>query len=144
MGRHLSFVIFISLMTSHCAILHHVQVGDIDTRQAGSEFTVMVSETGVDLREAKNIAQAVVRDSDTQRDIEAIHTIIALFQFGPTTGYKVYNDAYTDGIVTMLIQSCPSGRISGLTSIRETRKYPVISGEITKIQAKCLGPVSQS
>jgi hypothetical protein len=65
--------------------------------------------------------------------------IISMFQMGPRTGNLVFNDTYAEGILLNLYQACPSGRITGLMSIRETRKYPVISGEIIKVTGYCLG-----
>ena len=66
-----------------------------------------------------------------------IGDIIALFQMGPKTGNPVFNPAYSDNLILKLRTLCPSGRITGLTSIRETNKYPVISGEIVKLTGYC-------
>ncbi len=131
---------FFPLWLSGCAVLHHAQVGDIDN-SAGFNlrpFDLKVSETGVDFEGAKNIAKALTKDKKAKDALESIHTIMSLFQQGPRTGNPVFSDAYAKNLVNDLYQACPSGRITGLTSIRESRKYPVISGEIVKIKGYCM------
>lgn len=122
---------------SGCAVLHHVQVGQIDSRGSDAfiPFEVMVSETGVDVQEAGRIARATeTKQGDRLGDLAAI---ISLFQMGPRTGAPVYNQGYAEKVVYQIYEKCPSGRVTGLMSIREMRKYPVISGEIVKITGYC-------
>ena len=58
---------------------------------------------------------------------------------GPRTGEPVWSsDTYADKVYLGLYEKCPSGQITGLTSIREINKYPVVSGEIVKITGFCL------
>jgi hypothetical protein len=45
---------------------------------------------------------------------------------------------YADHLEVKLKQQCPSGRITGVMGIRESREYPVIKGEIVKVKAFCL------
>lgn len=127
------------LSLSGCVYLHHVQIGDIDSRAVhnGRPFEIMVSETGVNLDEAASIARALARSEKTQEQIEQLRDIIQLFQMGPRTGNIVFNERYAEPILELLLARCPSGRISGLSSIREMKKYPVISGEIVKITGWC-------
>lgn len=127
------------LALSGCAVLHHVQVGDIDNRAgvAYRPFDLKVSETGVNLDEAGDIAKAVSRSKTANKDVDNALAIIGLFQMGPRTGNPVFNEGYAKNIVNDLYKECPSGRITNLMSIREMRKYPVISGEIVKITGSC-------
>lgn len=122
-----------------CAILHSTQITDIDsaTVKNGSRFNILLSETGVNLKEASKIAQAITNDQKTRQDIKELNAIISLFQMGPTTGNMVFNDTYADYVVDLLRAKCPSGKISGLMSIRETAKYPVVSGEIVRLVGYC-------
>lgn len=126
---------------SGCAILHHAQVGDIDNRKgvAHRPFELKVSETGVNMEEAGDIAKSLSRSKQANKDIENALGIIGLFQMGPKTGNPVFNDGYAKNIVNDLYRECPSGRITNVVSIREMRKYPVISGEIVKITGTCTG-----
>lgn len=137
MAKYLLFLIFLS----GCAQLHHVQIGDVDNT-AGfvkKPFDVKISETGINIQEAKGIAKAVL-DKKGGEAAEKIAGIVGLFQMGPRTGNPVYVKDYANGLVQVLYEKCPSGRITGVTSIRETRKYPVVSGEIVKITGYCLLP----
>lgn len=130
----------LGLLLSGCAFLHHAQIGDIDNSPGYSlrPFDLKVSETGVDFKEAKNIGKALTQNKETRDAMDSAYAIMSLFQQGPSTGNAVFDDGYAKNIVNDLYQVCPSGRITGVTSIRETRKYPVISGEIVKIKAYCM------
>lgn len=135
--------LILAMGLSSCAILHHVQVGQVDNRNGatGTPFTVMVSETGVNLQEAGRIAKAT--HTQAGRDANEVTKIIGLFQMGPRTGNPVYNEHYADNILDQIYSQCPTGRITNLMSIRETWKYPVISGEIVKVTGICMnGPVA--
>ena len=129
-----SILFLSSLILSGCAVLHHAQVGQIDNRSnAGVPFEVMLSETGVSVEDLSNIARAT--QSDAGKDIAAI---LAWIQMGPQTGNPVYTEGYAKNLISEIYKKCPSGQIVNLMSIRETRKYPVISGEIVKVTGICL------
>jgi hypothetical protein len=100
-------------------------------------FEILVSETGINLQEASDIGKLFTSDKKTKSDMQAINDIISAFQMGPRTGNMVFNDKYADVVVPALMNKCPSGRITGLMSIRETAKYPVVSGEIVKLIGYC-------
>ena len=137
MRRLLGSLIMIPFLGG-CAFLHKVQLSDIDNRSELTPFEIKVSETGVDINEAVRLQRALFKDSKTMNDAGDIAGIVALFQQGPVTGAPVYKKDYAEKIVHAIHQSCQGGRITGLTSIRETRKYPVISGEIVKIKGYCM------
>jgi hypothetical protein len=120
-----------------CAQLHHVQLGDLDNTVKGREFSVKVSETGIDLEEAVQMGKFLTKSSQAQQDMGTVQAILALIQMGPRTGNPIYHEKYAEEIVGLLKKECPNGKISNLTAIRETRKYPVISGEIIKINGNC-------
>lgn len=120
-----------------CAVLHKVQISEIDNRGTLTPFEIKVSETGVDLNEVRNIQRGLFNTRDGNKAGDAL-AIIGLFQMGPRTGNLVYNDTYAVNLYKALHSQCPNGEVTGLTSIRETRKYPVISGEIVKIKGYCL------
>lgn len=122
---------------SSCAILHHTQVGEIDNRKRGKPFELLVSETGVNIKEARDILKATSK-SKQAKQMDDLAGIISLFQMGPRTGNMVFDDSYADEILELIAQECPSGKVTGLNSIRETAKYPVVSGEIVKVTGYCL------
>ena len=134
MSRLPVFLLLIMFLHS-CAYVYQVQIGDIDDRESfePTPFVIRVSETGVNLKEVGDIAQALGSDSG-KKGAE----FLKMFQMGPTTGNPVYNERYAEDLLLLIKQKCPDGIVSGLTSIREQRKYPAISGEIIKINGNCL------
>jgi hypothetical protein len=134
-----SSLIIMSLLLSSCAIMHHTQLGEVDSDIVlnGRKFEVLVSEAGVSFKEAADIGQALTKHQKTSDDIANLQEILSLFQMGPRTGNHVFSDSYADQLFKMLKRECPSGKVSGLTSVRETAKYPVVSGEIVKIIGYC-------
>lgn len=136
----LSLTLFALTLTG-CAALHHAQVGEIDNRDGAlgkaRKFDVKVSDVGVNLKETANLARAI-RGKREDKAVDDVERILGYFQQGPTTGEKVFNDTYAEKILALVKAECPGGQITGLMSVRETRKYPVISGEIVKITGYCV------
>ena len=136
------YLILSVFIFSGCAVLHHVQVGDIDNRRStkskrGKRINLMVSETGVNLQEAADIAKSLTRSKAAQGDIEQFQEYLRYFQYGPKTGNPVYVEDYARKIFEGLYAECPSGKLTNLMMIRESNKYPVISGEIVRIIGDC-------
>lgn len=106
-----------------CAFLYHTQIGEINsaTVMSGKKFEVMVSETGVNTKEAADIAKAMTQSKDTQKQIGDAERFLSMFQMGPRTGNMVFNEKYADEISKLILKECPSGKISGLMSVREMR-----------------------
>jgi hypothetical protein len=123
-----------------CAVLHHAQIGEIDgsLKNAAVPFDIKVSETGVDLGEAIAIQRALFHNSKAANAVGGLTAIFSLFQLGPRTGAPVYDVTYADHILEAIYQACPSGRATNIASIRETNKYPVVSGEIVRIRGACV------
>ena len=140
MKKRLSLVLLPFLLTQ-CAIMFKYQLGDI--KSSGSElvpFEVIVSERGFNLEEAGSVSQAMMKaskNSEAAKHLQTIQDIIALFQFGPRTGNPVFNDDYADVIYQEIDNQCPSGQITGLAIVRESNKYPIVSGEIVKVTGYC-------
>lgn len=136
----LSLTLFALTLTG-CAVLHHAQVGEIDNRDGAlgkaRKFDVKVSDVGVNLKETANLARAI-RGKREDKAVDDVERILGYFQQGPTTGEKVFNDTYAEKVLALVKAECPGGQITGLMSVRETRKYPVISGEIVKITGYCV------
>ena len=128
------------LLSTGCTKLHSVQLGNIDSQTllTSQPFEIKVNEIGVNTEEAVAIAEAIATATGHGEEVSAIGDIIELFQMGPRTGNPVFNVKYTDRIADTLRQECPSGRITGLMSIRETAEYPVISGEIVRLVGYCM------
>lgn len=132
-------IVSLSLVINGCAIMHHTQVGEVDSDVVlnGERFEVLVSEFGFNFKEAGNAAKSFSRNKETRSSIQTVNNIIALFQMGPKTGNQVFDDRYADEIFGAIKKRCAKGKVSGLTSVRETAKYPVVSGEVVKIIGYC-------
>ncbi len=127
---------------SGCAFMHHTQIGEIDSSIVlrGQRFEVLVNETGFSTQELASTGAAIARasgNSQSANEIQGVGEIIALFQMGPKTGKPTFTDQYADNIYYAILDKCPSGRVSGITSIREMAHYPIVSGEIVKIIGYC-------
>ncbi|MFK7827409.1 MAG: hypothetical protein AB8G05_24910 [Oligoflexales bacterium] len=133
-----SFLLLLTILPA-CAVLHHVQVSDIDQRGNSKWYpiNIKVSEMGVDIRQARNLVKGISTSKKGREAADTIAAIIGLFQQGPSTGRRVFSDRYAEDLILRLHEQCPSGKLTGLMSIREARKYPVISGEIIKITGYC-------
>jgi len=122
--------------------MHHTQVGEVDSKTVlrGQRFEILVNELGFNTKELVGTGAAVARasgDSNAANNIEGVGAIIALFQMGPKTGKPTFTDQYADNIYYSILDKCPSGKVSGLTSVREMASYPVVSGEIVRIIGYC-------
>jgi hypothetical protein len=132
-------LVFVSIFLSACAQLHHVQYGEIVSHPdyVQKPFEVLMSETGVNIQELKEASKLFMNERSGQA-AEDLAGIIGLFQMGPRTGNPVYVKDYAKNLIQVIYEKCPSGKVTGLASIRETRKYPVVSGEIVKVTGFCL------
>ena len=125
-------------LTSACASLHSYEVDDIDSSQGSlTPFEVKVDDTGINLHQAFEVGEALADDKSAKRLDTADH-IVALFQVGPSTGNPTLNDTWADGLVAAIRDRCASGRVTGVTTVRETNSYPVVSGEIVAIRGYCI------
>lgn len=115
-----------------CASLHRYQIEETDLSRPGRPIEVAVDETGVSFRQAGQVAKAA-----GNKHGDRVGTWAEILNYGPSTGNSVFDANYADGVVADLYRQCPSGRITGVVSVRESRTYPVISGEIVKIKALC-------
>jgi hypothetical protein len=132
-------LIFITslILLAGCTRLDSFQLGkvkgDLHNYQ---KFEIKVNEVGINIGEAAEIAKLFASKKQAKQ-IDAIRDIIEMFQMGPKTGNPTFNDTWTNGVAEAILTKCPSGVITGLTSIREMNEYPVFSGEIVKIIGYC-------
>lgn len=132
------FVISLILICSGCARLDHFQISDIDQSQGELKpISVKVSETGFDASETVAIASAFSSGS-TQSGLEEVALILALINLGPSTGNPVYSDQYAENLLIQLREQCPSGKMTGIRSVREGLSYGPVSGEVVRLDADCI------
>jgi hypothetical protein len=125
----------LGLLSSGCASLHHAQLDEIDGQTGRLEpFEIHVSETGVNTRAVGAVASVAMHSSKPSQ----IANIVSLFQFGPKTGDVVFDDKYADVVAQMILDRCPSARVTGLVSLRESTKYYAVSGEYVTVRGFCI------
>lgn len=123
-----------------CAVLHRTQLSDIDSA-AGKPISIKVSENTINFAEVGAIMKGVggvAKSSALKKAGDAFALYTTLFQYGPRTGAPVYNELYARDIAERLVTQCPGGRLTNITSLRESREYPVVKGEIVRIDATCV------
>lgn len=104
----------------------------------------MKSELGIEVAKTASKAgfilkrSGVINKRDAKR-IQGLSFILKISNMGPRTGKAVYDETYLDALAWKIYEKCPSGKITGLASIRESARYAVISGEIGKIVGYCYG-----
>ncbi len=129
------------LFSSGCAVLYKVQLSDIDAKGKGRPVSVMVSETTVDLKEAAAIAGGIGRSFNSRGASnlgKAMDAYTTLFQWGPRTGAPVYSEFYARQIPERLAAECKTGYLTNVSSIRESREYPLVKGQIVRVDATCM------
>lgn len=137
----LGLVLPLSVILHGCAVLHRAQLGDVDGRSGkkGSPISIKVSETTVDFGEAARIAHNLGGSKSGASALgDVASTYESYFQYGPRTGTPVFNELYARSVPNELAEKCPGGRITDMISIRETRAYPVVKGEIVRVDAVCI------
>jgi hypothetical protein len=143
MARSHLLAVLCLFLNSGCAMLFKVQLSDVESAPRGRPVSVKVSETTVDFGDVAAIAKGLGRSTGSRgmqgvgKAAEAYQT---LFQFGPKTGAPVYNEFYAREIPERLAAECKGGYLTNITSIRESRDYPVIKGQIVRIDAICMQP----
>ena len=130
-------LIAVGLLTA-CARLDHVQIGDIDQSQGTlTPFTVQISEFGFEAAAAAEIGR-IATEGQASQQFQTIRDILALINMGPRTGNPVFSDDYAEKIMNYIYAECPTGKMTGLTSIREAKGFGPVTGEIVRISGYCI------
>ena len=122
-----------------CAVLHSAQVGDIDAQivMEGKRFEIKIAELGVDIEGMGDFAKDVGRSTKREEETNTVVDLIKMSNMGPRTGFPVFRVGYSDALIERIKEACPSGRVSGLLSVRESASYGLVSGEIVKLIGYC-------
>jgi hypothetical protein len=123
-----------------CTVVHHTQISDIEPKK-GEPISIKISETTVDLKELSDLAKQIGKMTGSKGASQGgsiLDTYTTLFQYGPRTGTPVYTEKYARLIPEMLQSQCQKGRLTNIVSVRETSSYPVVKGEIIRIEADCV------
>ena len=135
--RRLTSLLFLALLpaSAGCVSLHHAQLDEIDAQQGRLQpFEIHVSETGVNTKAVGTVASIALHSPKPSQ----VASLVALFQFGPKTGDVVFDDRFADGVALAILDRCPSARVTGLVSLRESTKYYAISGEYVTVRGFCI------
>ena len=103
----------------------------------GERFEIKLTEMGVDLEEVAEFGNDLGRMTKRDKETEGAMDLMKMANSGPKTGYPVFDVKYSDGLMDKIKAACPSGKVSGLTSVRETADYGMVSGEIVKLVGYC-------
>lgn len=118
-----------------CASVHRAQLDEIDTQQGRLRpFEIHVSDTGVNVRAIGTAASVATRSSGPSR----LAGVVSLFEFGPKTGNPVFSDSFADGVAQQVIAECPSGKVTGVMSVRESTSAYAVSGEYVTVRGFCI------
>ena len=131
------------LLNSGCAVLYKVQLSDLDYAPRGKPVSIKVSETTVDFGEAARVAGklgAAAGSRGLQNIGGAAEHYETYFQFGPRTGTPVFNEFYARTVPEQLSGECKGGYLTNVISIRESREYSFIKGQIVRVDATCVQP----
>ena len=122
-----------------CAVLHSAQVGDIDAQivMEGKRFEIKIAELGVDIEGMGDLAKDLGKSTRREEETNTAADLIRMSNMGPKTGYPVFRVDYSDALIDRIKEACPSGRVSGLVSVRESASYGLVSGEIVKLIGYC-------
>lgn len=127
-----------AVLAAGCAHVHHLDIGEIDnTHGAMTRVDLKSSATGVDIGEAARITKAASNSKTVKDAADWAEFIWKLITYGPKTGEVTFVDNYADELPAQLKAACPGGHLTGVASVRETNKYPVVSGEIVRLTAYC-------
>jgi hypothetical protein len=143
MARTQLLAVLCLLLNSGCAALYKVQLSDVEYAPRAKPVSVKVSETTVDFGEAARIAGRLGRSSGSRglsnlgKGMDNYET---LFQWGPKTGTPVFNEFYAREVPDRLAAECKGGYLTNIISIRESREYPVVKGQIVRVDATCVQP----
>ena len=135
----LSLAVSAIVWASGCAHLHSAKIGERRLPpENATAFESKVNETGFNVQEATAIVKAVAGSkSGISKGADTVNKIYEWISFGPKTGNTVLDDKYADNSGKVAQMKCSPNRTVGVVTYRETMKYPVISGEIVKIEGLC-------
>ena len=135
--RRLTSLLLLALLpaSAGCVSLPHAQRDENDAQQGRHQpIDIHVSVTGVNTKAVGAVASVALHSSKPSQ----IASLVALFQFGPKTGDVVFDDRFADGVALAILDRCPSARVTGLVSMRESTKYYAISGEYVTVRGFCI------
>lgn len=120
--------IALCVLLGGCSVPYHVSVGDIDARNMDQmkRFEIELLSGGLD-------EEAVVSYfSDTAS------SFLSWFSMGPRTGRAIRKPSIGGSLIEEIYKKCPSGQITGLLTVRESKTYYFYSKEIVRISGYCI------
>ncbi len=126
-------------LISSCAQLHTVKIGERNNSNTDAHhFETKVNEMGINVQEATQIVKALGNgNKGVNKATKTIDDLWKMISYGPKTGNTVFDDKYADSISKSSLAACSANQTQGVVSVRESMKYPVLSGEIVKIEGIC-------
>jgi hypothetical protein len=124
-----------------CATVHRATISEIrPAGERGGEMDVKLSEMGFDVQGAAKTTRYLTArhgNKNAQSAGAILDFVVAMSSWAPKTGNPTVSDLWADGSYDELKRRCPNGRVSNVMVVRESAKYPLVSGEIVRIKADC-------
>lgn len=122
-------VAFLFTQMLGCAHLHHVQIGEIDNREHDN-----VKRFEIDMGRARINTDNILYDLSSRG-----YNLLSVFSMGPRTGTPGGTAGISGELLERLIEACPSGHITGLTTTRESVNYGYAANESVRVSGFCIG-----
>ena len=106
-----------------CSSLHMFQQDDIDqSNGALTPFELQVSQLGFNTKDVGELGSNFGGQKVSNR-FKTLELLVYLSNMGPKTGYPVFTEPHANKLLDHLMEECPSGDITGLSSLRESISF---------------------
>ncbi|MBK6686899.1 MAG: hypothetical protein IPG45_20700 [Deltaproteobacteria bacterium] len=127
---------------SGCAVMHRTTIGERfnDADTANTDVDVITSAIGVDTQGLSELSQDSLRSSGGSSG-QQLAGIVAFVTWAtsqsPRTGEPTATDDWAEANIPRLREQCVGGTLTGLQVVRESARYPYVSGEIVRVKGQC-------
>lgn len=136
-GMRRCFFLLTFLNLCSCSSLYVFHQDEID-QSSGSlfPFNIKVSQLGLNPKDMSS-ANVLFSSDEVASRFKALALLLSLSNMGPKTGLPVFSFVDANQLLDYLMLECPTGEITGLSSIRESISYIFFSKEIIAIKGFC-------
>lgn len=136
------FGLVVGCSLSGCAVMHRTTIGErlLDSETQPTEVEVITSAIGVDTQGLSELSQDGLRSSGSSSG-QQLAGLIAFVTWAtsqsPRTGEPTATDDWAEANIPRLRAQCTGGTLTGLQVVRESARYPYVSGEIVRVKGQC-------
>lgn len=127
-GFTTSALLAVAIGATGCLTPFHVSVGDIDNTHQDTmrHFSVEIVAGGLD----ENAFVGYFSDS--------LDSLLYAFSQGPRTGRPLRKSSIGGSLVEEIYKKCPSGRVTGLMTVRESKSFYFYRTETVRVSGYCI------